>query len=328
MIYLHGLGHFHPENVITNQFLEELDIGTTEEWIMDRVGIVERRTVMPLDYIRDTKNADPRATDRVRLYSDAQMGAAAAKMALERAGVAAKEIGMVVSSSALPEYVTPTQAAQVSCLLGIEVPCFDINVGCSAFGVQMHLLNSLKPEALPAYVLALSIETVTLNVDFSDRSAAVLFGDAASAAVVSPTVPSSLVIDHTGMSSKPSLWEKVLVPRWTHFRQDGNAVQGFAIRKTAELLRHLKTQLADAGVGRLLFVGHQVNLGALRTVCELIGIPEENHWHNVEYFGNVSSAGAPSVLSQCWDDLKAGDVVAVAVVGAGLGWAQLSLSRK
>ena len=59
MIYLHGIGHFHPENVITNQFLEELDIGTTVDWIMERVGIETRRTILPLDYIRKTKNADP-----------------------------------------------------------------------------------------------------------------------------------------------------------------------------------------------------------------------------------------------------------------------------
>ncbi len=86
-LYLHGLGHFHPENEITNQFLESLDIGTTDEWIMDRVGIRSRRTSLPLDYIRDTRNLDPRVGMDAAEYSNAEMGSRAAKLALERAGV-------------------------------------------------------------------------------------------------------------------------------------------------------------------------------------------------------------------------------------------------
>jgi 3-oxoacyl-[acyl-carrier-protein] synthase-3 len=67
MLYLHGIGHFHPENIITNRFIEELDIGTDEAWILERVGILERHTVLPLDYIRRTKNSDPRAAHEASL---------------------------------------------------------------------------------------------------------------------------------------------------------------------------------------------------------------------------------------------------------------------
>ena len=69
-LYLHGMGHFHPENVITNSFLEEMDIGTTETWIMERVGIHTRRTVLPLDYIKETKNRDPREAFAAGLSDD------------------------------------------------------------------------------------------------------------------------------------------------------------------------------------------------------------------------------------------------------------------
>ena len=86
-LYLHGMGHFHPENVITNQFLVDLDIGTSEEWILERVGIIARRTVLPLDYIKNTKNKEPKAAFEASLYSNAKMGAAAARMALDRAGI-------------------------------------------------------------------------------------------------------------------------------------------------------------------------------------------------------------------------------------------------
>ena len=84
MIYLHGLGHFHPENEITNQFLEELDIGTTDEWIMERVGIRSRRTTLPLDYIRTTRNREPRAALEVAEYSNAELAAHAVRQQLVR----------------------------------------------------------------------------------------------------------------------------------------------------------------------------------------------------------------------------------------------------
>ncbi|MEN8162096.1 MAG: ketoacyl-ACP synthase III, partial [Myxococcota bacterium] len=85
-MHLHGLGHFHPENELSNRFLEELDIGTTDEWIVDRVGIRARRTVLPLEYVRDTKNQDVRAASEAALHTSAEMGARAAELAIRRAG--------------------------------------------------------------------------------------------------------------------------------------------------------------------------------------------------------------------------------------------------
>ena len=89
-LYLHGLGHFHPENEITNRFLEDLDIGTTDAWIMERVGIRSRRTVLPLDYIRETRNRDPRMAREAMLYGNAETGRRAAEMAIARAGIDAQ----------------------------------------------------------------------------------------------------------------------------------------------------------------------------------------------------------------------------------------------
>ena len=86
-LFLHGLGHFHPENEITNRFLEELDIGTNDEWILERVGIRSRRTALPLDYIRSTRNRDVRAAAEATLYTTAEIGRRAAELAIERAGI-------------------------------------------------------------------------------------------------------------------------------------------------------------------------------------------------------------------------------------------------
>ena len=84
MLYLHGLGHFHPENIITNRFLEDLDIGTSNDWVLERVGIRERRTSLSLDYIRETKNSDTRAAFEASTYTNAQTGAVAAGRPLPR----------------------------------------------------------------------------------------------------------------------------------------------------------------------------------------------------------------------------------------------------
>ena len=325
MIYLHGMGHFHPENIITNKFLEDLDIGTNVDWILERVGIETRHTILPLDYLRDTKNADPRATTEARLYSDAQMGAVAARMAIERAGIRAEDIGMVVCGSSSPEYLSPAQAATVACELGIDVPCFDLNSACTTFGVQMHFIEMLQPEMLPPYVLVVDVEGLTPMIDFSDRAAAVLFGDGSAATIISKTIPSPIAFSYCDMSSKPSLWDKIKVPRWSYFEQEGSAVQGFAIRKTTDGLRSIKSSV-PSHAKRFLFVGHQANLGVLRTACERAEVAEENHWHNVTEFGNTGSAGAPSVLSQHWHDLRPGDYVALALVGAGLTWTQMAMT--
>lgn len=328
MIYLHGIGHFHPENVICNKFLEDLNIGTTVDWIMERVGIESRRTILPLEYIRETKNARPWETDQVRLYSNAQLAATAAKMAVERAGIKIEDIGMVISGSSLPQYLTPPESATIAGALGIDVPCLDINAACATFGVQMYHLDSIKPERLPPYILVTNVECPTPSTDYSDRKSAVLFGDCASATILSATVPSNKIITDCAMASKPTLWEKAIVPRWSYFTQDGNAVQGFAIRKTTDGLRSILALIPGVDMSRVFFIGHQANLGVLQTACERAGIAEEQHWHNVEVFGNVGSAGVPSILSQHWNDLRSGDFIAIAIVGAGLTWAQMLLTIK
>jgi 3-oxoacyl-[acyl-carrier-protein] synthase III len=319
-LHLHGLGHFHPENEISNEFLETLDIGTNDSWIVERVGIRSRRTVLSLDYIRETRNRDPRAASEASVYSNAEMGARAAEMALRRAGVAKEEIGMVIAGSSAPDTVSPAEACNIACALGLEVPAFDVHSACTSFLALLWVLAIARPEELPPFVLAVVTEGMTRTVDFSDRSAAVLWGDAAAAAVVSTRLPGRARIVGTRLDSSPLGSGKVAVPRAGHFRQEGRTVQTFAIHKTVRLFQELWNDFHE-DERAFHFVAHQANLRMLESVCRQCEIPAERHHSNVERFGNTAAAGAPSVISMAWDRWTSGDDVALAAVGSGLTWA-------
>jgi 3-oxoacyl-[acyl-carrier-protein] synthase-3 len=325
MLYLHGVGHFHPENVITNRFLEELDIDTNEEWILQRTGIQTRRTVLGLDYIRETRNRDVRAAAEAAIYSNAELARRAAEQALARAGLEPEAIGLVIGGGSVPDTVTPAEACNVAAALGINVPAFDLRSACTSFGAALYLLSGFDPERLPDFVLVVVPETVTRAVDYNDRRSAVIWGDAAAAVVVSRRVPARWSITCRTLASNPSGHEKVVVPWAGHFDQDGSAVQSFAIKTTARLLKELQQQFGDAAGERFHFVGHQANLRMLKSVSRACGIPENRHLHNVIEFGNTASAGSPSVLSAHWDRFEHGDHVALIGVGSGLTWTDAML---
>ncbi|HEY0838555.1 MAG TPA: 3-oxoacyl-[acyl-carrier-protein] synthase III C-terminal domain-containing protein [Vulgatibacter sp.] len=322
VLYVHGMGHFHPPNVIDNAFLESLDIGTSDGWIVERVGIRERRTVLPLDYLRETRNADPRAGLEAAEFSNAETGRRAARLALDRAGIEPRDVGMVIAGGCSPEMSIPADAARIAAALGIEAPAFDVNSACSSFGVQLHLL--LSSAALPEFVLVVNPENNTRVVDYRDRSSAVLWGDGTSAAVLSGKVPARLRVVSTSIGSSPSGWGEVVIPRHGHFAQHGPAVQRFAIKTTLacleERLPAAKAHAAWQG-GAFRFVGHQANLLMLENVVRRAGLEPHEHWHDVEQLGNTGAAGAPAVLSRRWGELGDGDSVVMVVVGSGLAWA-------
>lgn len=327
-LHIHGLGHFHPENELSNKFLEELDIGTTNEWIVERVGIRARRTVLPLDYVRTTKNRDVRAAAEAALHTNAQLGARAAELALARAGIDRARIGMVISGSSAPRVLCPAEAAFVARELGIEVPAFDLNSACTTFLAQLYHLSLMHPERMPEFVLIVQTETLTTVVDYADRNSAVLFGDGAAAALVSTRVPGRARVECVNVQSSPANAEKVLIPRTGYFAQDGRAVQMFAIKRTREGYERIAEQRRDdpeAESRPLHFVGHQANLRVLEQVCERCGVTPDRHHANVELHGNTGGASAPSVISMDWEKWRAHDDVAVSVVGGGLTWARALL---
>jgi 3-oxoacyl-[acyl-carrier-protein] synthase III len=319
MLSILGMGHFHPKTSITNAFLESLNIGTTATWIEEKIGILERATTLPLDYISQFRNEDPREARKVASHTSTDMGVVAAKMACERAGIRLKDIGLVLCNNCNPNTTVPTEAQQIVTALNSSARAFDVMTACPAFALHMDFLNSFEEGKLPDYILCVSTAALTQNVNYNDRSDGAIWGDGAAAWVVSGKKKGKLALLDTHFHADPTRHQAVIVQRHGHFWQDGRAVRDFSVRQTVRLIKRIEGAL-DIDWSRDIFIGHQANRTMLEQITNNRDIPLSNHWHNVSYLGNQAGAGAPATLSMHWDKIEAGQKIVVAVVGAGLSW--------
>ncbi|MCO6429309.1 MAG: ketoacyl-ACP synthase III [Deltaproteobacteria bacterium] len=318
-LHILGMGHAHPDTVIDNKFIEELDVGTNEAWILEKIGIVTRLSTLPLDYIKETRNQDPRAAIEVASMSPTDLGAKAGEMALKQAGVGAEQVGLVITNCCAPNQTTPSEAQRIAQRLGVRGQAYDVFSACPAFALHLNLLNSFKEEMLPDFVLCVSTATLTQHVDYNDRSDGAIWGDGAAAWVVSPRHRGKLKVLETFFAADPSRADAVVVNTYGHFKQDGRAVRDFSVRQTVRLIKALEVKHSIDWT-KDLFVGHQANKTMLDQITNNREIPESNHWHNVTQIGNQAGAGAPAVISMHWNEIQPGQRLAVAVVGAGLSW--------
>jgi 3-oxoacyl-[acyl-carrier-protein] synthase-3 len=318
------MGHYHPDTVIDNAFLESLDIGTNDQWIMERVGIKERRTVLDLNYLKSTFNKDPRQAASHASHRPRDTAYHAAKLALKRAGLTETDIGLVIAGGCSPEFSLPANACLMAQALGIKAPAIDLGSACSTFAAQMHFINQMEKDSSPDYILLIQAENWTKTIDYSDRRTSVLIGDGTAATIVSKKHISALKVTQTCLFSDPEGWEKVQTPTGGHFYQEGPAVQKFAIKKTIETFRTLQENMG-ADLSQHYFIGHQANLTMLQSVCQKLAIDTGKHLFNVDNFGNTGAAGAPSVLSQHLDTFQTNDLITLIVVGAGLTWGGLNI---
>jgi 3-oxoacyl-[acyl-carrier-protein] synthase-3 len=310
-IFIHGMGHWHPETCLDNAFLESLDLGTSDEWILQRVGIRSRHTALSLDYIRTTYNRDPREAGSAASCDGIEMAARAARLAMARAGVSPLDIRLVVAGSSAAAHSAPATASMVAERLGIAAPSFDLNAACSSFVLHARVLASWPTSG---FILTIYPEDLTRAVDYRRRDAAVLMGDGAAACVWSRTERGPVLVTDTGFGTDPSGASRVCISSGGHLRQDGPAVQAFAVKRSVALVREMRRD-------HECFVGHQANLRMLQKVCDHAAIPRDHHFWNVDVRGNCGAAGAPSVLSEHWGRILRGDSdIVVVQVGAGLSW--------
>jgi 3-oxoacyl-[acyl-carrier-protein] synthase-3 len=318
-LHILGMGYSHPDIVIDNKFLEDLDVGTNADWIIEKIGIKTRVTSLPLEYIKRTRNQDPRQALEAAVFTPSKMGSAAAIMAIEQAGIKAEKIGLLIANCCTPNKTAPSESQRIAHDLGINCKAYDVFSACPAFALHMDYLNNFSEDTLPEYILCISTAATTQHVNYNDRTDGAIWGDGAAAWIVSTKHPGKLKTLDTYFMADPLRCGAVVIDTFGFFRQDGRAVRDFSVRQTVRLIKRLE-DAHELDWNRDIFIGHQANRTMLQQITNNREIPDSNHWHNVTELGNQAGAGAPAVMAMNWQKIKSGQKIAVAVVGAGLSW--------
>jgi 3-oxoacyl-[acyl-carrier-protein] synthase-3 len=300
--------------VVTNDDLAKL-VETNDEWIRTRTGIEQRRWVGP-----GTATSD--------------LAAPAARQCLERRGIGADEVDLIVVGTVTPDMLFPATACLVQDKLkATKAWGFDVSAACSGFVYALTVGAQFVMSGTHKKVLVVGADVMTSILDLQDRTTNVLFGDGAGAVLLEPSSDDTGILDFAnevdgagachlymiaGGSRRPASHETV--DKREHFvRQDGGHVFKYAVRKFAEaslaLLERNRMTPADLD----LFVPHQANLRIIDAVSTRFGLPEEKVVKNIQKFGNTTAATIPLALASALDAgrVKKGDVVLMAAVGAG-----------
>jgi len=327
MLHILGMGAYHPSIVITNKFIEDLDVGTNAQWIIEKIGIESRVTTLPLDYIKATKNQDPREGRSIASHTPTELAVKASEEATRLAGISRDKIGLIICNTCTPNQTSPTESLRIATALGVSCPSYDVLTACPAFALHIDYLSNFKESELPDYVLCISTAAMTQKVNYTDRTDGAIWGDGAAAWIVSPRHEGRLSVIESHYATDPSRCEAVVVDTFGFFHQDGRAVRDFSVRQTVRLIKAFEEK-HELDWSKDVFVGHQANATMLRQVTENRDILASNHWCNVTHFGNQAAAGAPAVIAMNWDKIKKGQRIVVAVVGAGLSWGSVLLESK
>jgi 3-oxoacyl-[acyl-carrier-protein] synthase III len=311
-------GHYSPPRIVTNAELETL-VDTSDEWIRTRTGIRERRIA----------DKDTHASD---------MAAAAARTAMERAGVEAGELDMILLSTATPDRLLPSTACDVQALLGARnAAAYDYATACSGFLYGLSMAEAHIASGQAETVLVCATEKMSSIVDWTDRSTCVLFGDGAGAAVVKPAEDGRGILS-TFMKSDGTLAEllwrpgggaripldiAVLDERSHYVKMAGPEVFKSAVRAMCEAA---ETAMQRAGVTSDeidLLVPHQANIRIIEATAKYARMPMDKVYVNVDRYGNMSSASIPVALDEAIESGRIGEgsLVLMVAFGAGFTWA-------
>ena len=320
--FVRGTGSFVPDRVLTNTELEGM-VETTDEWIVQRTGIRERRIVAEGESCSD-------------------LAARASQRALEASGLRAEELDAILLATVSPDTYCPAGAVYVQSKLGASKACaFDLSAACTGFVYGVAVGDSLIRSGLYQNVLVVGAETLSRFVDFTDRNTCILFGDGAGAVVLtksdepagdaSPAVldhylradgeGNELIIMPGGGSAQPANHETV--EKRLHFlTMQGREVFKFATRAMLELIQTAckRNGLEPKDIDWI--VPHQVNYRIIEAVLRKVDYPEERVRLNLERYGNTSAASVPIALDETRADgcLEPGQLVLLVAFGAGLTW--------
>lgn len=317
-----GTGSALPEKRLTNADLSKM-VDTNDEWIVQRTGIRERRIASEGE-------------------STATLGAAAARKALDAAGLEAKELDLIIVATITPEMVFPSTACFIAAALGLNsTPAFDMSAACSGFIYAINTGANFIRAGQYKNVLVIGAETLSRVVDYTDRSSCILFGDGAGAVVLQRSndpskglVYASLHADGSGAEvmkcmpgSRHPINAELLAARDQYMKIRGREVYKFAVTKFGELIEDAM-RAAELTKDQLkLIVPHQVNQRIIDSAMEKLEMGPEKAHVNIDRYGNTSSASIPIALDEAWraGKILPGDAIIFVAFGAGLTWANAVL---
>ena len=297
-----GTGAYLPRKVVTNSELAG-NLGIDEEWIRRRTGIRERRVCSPGGG-----------------ESPSGMAEAAARAALESAGLRASDVGMILFATMTPDQPLPSSASLLQERLGSPGGCasVDLSAACSGFVYGVGMADSFIGSGMADNVLVVASETVCREIDWSDRDTCILFGDGCGAAVLGRGGEGGVLATRLGCdSSGRGLLE---VPQGGGLRMRGGEMFKTATRALVGVAREVLDQ-AGMGMGEVdWFVPHQGNIRVVEAVAKRLEFPMDKVVSNIEYCGNTSAASIPIALHEGISDgrIRRGDVVLLGAVGAGV----------
>jgi 3-oxoacyl-[acyl-carrier-protein] synthase III len=319
---LTGIGAFTPERVLTNADLEAM-VDTSDDWIVTRTGIKERRIAAPEEAASD-------------------LALPAARQALEQAGVAPEELDLVIVATATPDMLFPATAAIVADALGAErAAAYDLLAGCTGFVYALSQAYGQVAAGLSQKVLIVGTEVLSRITNWQDRSTCILFGDGAGAAVVQPIGDGGIAGFELGADgsggpdlcvpaggSRRPISPDALEDELQFIKMNGAEVFRFATRimvtSAEELLRVCGATVDDVD----LYVPHQANKRIVDHAVKNLGLDPQKVLMNIDRYGNTSSASIPICLREAQADgrLQEGTRVLMSAVGAGLTWGSVYLT--
>jgi 3-oxoacyl-[acyl-carrier-protein] synthase-3 len=315
---LASVGTAVPGRVLTNHDLEGM-LDTSDQWIVERTGIRERRIAGPEQSV-------------------AMLSREAADKAMTRAGVGPEELDAIVLATASPDRLLPSTACDLQALLGAtNAAAFDVAAACPGYVYALTVAEGLIASGQSRTVLVVGAEKLSTITDFQDRSTAILFGDGAGASIVQRASGDGRGILSTfiksdgrlapllyrpGGGSADPISERVVCDRSHYMKMAGREVFKAAVLAMAEACDEA---LARAGVTAEqvdLLVPHQANLRIIEATAKHAGLPMSKVMVNVDRYGNTSSASIPLALDQAVEEgrVKPGSIVLLVAFGAGFTW--------
>lgn len=324
-----GVGHYVPERIVTNQELAGM-MDTSNQWIVERTGIEQRRWF--------TAGVD----------TVTSMAVNASKLAIDRAGIAPKDIEFIVFATVTPDYFIPGNGVLLQRELGLQgIGALDIRNACSGFIYAVSVADQFIKTGMYRRVLVVGAEIQSSALDKSNqgRASSVIFADGAGAVVMEATespqrgilsthlhadgdYAEELYVKDPGSSRKERLSAELLDSGSFNMHMNGSTVFKHAVAKFHEVIQEA-LQANAKQVGDIdLLIPHQANLRISHAIQEKTGLPAEKVFNNIMHLGNTTAASIPIAMSEAWEQgkLKEGDLVCLAAFGSGFSWASALLN--